>query len=101
MHARYIAGRLRELGMETYSPGAVDELIDEIGAANAVRVLDKSLERTRNYIKDGSPAFPDDAHPDQAWEADMHKDIRRYTPKGQMPNFRSLEPFWWYHPTRP
>jgi len=101
LHLAYLAGRLRELGMDNVTADAVDALVQEIGAKNAIRVLDKALERVRDYVADRPSPFADSDDPFSEWEDDAKDDIKRYTPKGQLPNYRALMPFWWYHPTRP
>jgi hypothetical protein len=111
LHAYYIASRIADLGMDSrehgqtgagiYSHEEIDALIARIGAKNAIKVLDQQLARVRDYLKNGTSPFSDSDDRASAWEKEMHAQIKRYTPKGELPNYTQLMPFWWYHPTRP
>jgi hypothetical protein len=103
LHLAYLAGRLRDLGMDsgtaahgnsTHSPEGIDVLVQEIGAKNAIKVLDQQLDRVREWLANGTKVG-------DGWDSQAKAQIKRYTPKGQLPNYTALMPFWWYHPTRP
>jgi hypothetical protein len=98
LHYAYLVGRLRELGMDSVD---YDVLAQELGLKNAIKVLDKTLDRVRDHIADRPSPFAGEDNRLEAWEDDAEDDIKRYTPKGQLPNYRALMPFWWYHPTHP